>query len=166
MRFCSDCGAALEPRQIEERQRLFCPSCRRVQYVQLKVGAGGLIEQDGGLLLVQRRHDPFRGCWNLPAGYVEADEAPEQAVVREVYEETGLCVAAEQLVDVYCFDDDPRGNGILIVYRCSPVGGVLMETGEGREVTVFASHEVPRDLAGGGHDRAIDAWRRAQRSDR
>jgi ADP-ribose pyrophosphatase YjhB (NUDIX family) len=44
----------------------------------------------GRLLLIQRGHDPHRGRWSLPGGRIEAGESPEQAVVREVREETGL----------------------------------------------------------------------------
>jgi len=46
----------------------------------------------GRLLLIQRGHDPHRGLWSLPGGRVEPDESPEQALVREVREETGLDV--------------------------------------------------------------------------
>jgi ADP-ribose pyrophosphatase YjhB (NUDIX family) len=46
----------------------------------------------GRLLLVQRGHDPHRGLWSLPGGRIEEGESPEQAVVREVREETGLVV--------------------------------------------------------------------------
>src|SRR3954454_3314354 len=48
----------------------------------------------GRLLLVQRGHDPHRGLWSLPGGRIEAGESREQAVVREVREETGLEVVA------------------------------------------------------------------------
>ena len=44
----------------------------------------------GRLLLIRRGHDPHRGLWSLPGGRVEPGESPEQAVVREVREETGL----------------------------------------------------------------------------
>jgi ADP-ribose pyrophosphatase YjhB (NUDIX family) len=123
------------------------------------VGAGALIEQDGGLLLVRRTGDPLKGCWNLPAGYAEADEGPLETVVREVYEETGLRVEPEGLVDVYYFDDDPRGKGNLIVYECRPVAGAMRATREGADPTLFGAGDVPKDLAGGGHDQAIRAWR-------
>src|SRR3954466_12757201 len=46
----------------------------------------------GRLLLIRRGHDPHRGLWSLPGGRIEAGESPEQAVVREVREETGLAV--------------------------------------------------------------------------
>ena len=46
----------------------------------------------GRLLLIQRGHDPHRGLWSLPGGRIEPGESAEQAVVREVREETGLDV--------------------------------------------------------------------------
>jgi ADP-ribose pyrophosphatase YjhB (NUDIX family) len=52
----------------------------------------------GRLLLVRRGHDPHRGSWSLPGGRIETGESPEQAVVREVREETGLDVLPERAV--------------------------------------------------------------------
>ena len=65
---------------------------------------------DGCLLLIRRTHEPFGEQWNVPAGYVEIDEDPAHAVVREVYEETGLPVEIGRLVNVYFFNDDPRAT--------------------------------------------------------
>ena len=158
MGFCPHCGAALYVRMTEGRPRRVCSQCGCVHYEQLKVGAGALLERAGRLLLVRRTREPFRGCWNLPAGYVEADEPPEEAAVREVREETGLEVVAEGLAGVYFFADDPRGNGILIVYRGRETGGRLAASAEGAAPTFFAHHELPEALAGGGHDQAVLAW--------
>jgi ADP-ribose pyrophosphatase YjhB (NUDIX family) len=52
----------------------------------------------GRLLLIQRGHDPHRGLWSLPGGRIEPGESPEQAIVREVREETGLDVVPGRLV--------------------------------------------------------------------
>jgi 8-oxo-dGTP pyrophosphatase MutT (NUDIX family) len=60
---------------------------------------GGIVHDAAGrLLMIQRAHDPHRGLWSLPGGRIEADEFPEQAVVREVREETGLDVVPQRLV--------------------------------------------------------------------
>jgi ADP-ribose pyrophosphatase YjhB (NUDIX family) len=157
---CSDCGARLVERQIEGRLRAICPVCGRVSYCQLKVGAGVLVQQDGMLLLVQRGPDgAFPGTWNLPAGYCEADESPQVTAAREAAEETGLRVKVGGLVDVYFFDDDPRGNGLLIVYEAEIVGGSVRTDGSAAmAVGFFPPDRLPEPLCGGGHDRAIGAW--------
>jgi 8-oxo-dGTP diphosphatase len=51
-------------------------------------------DTSGRLLLVRRGRDPHRGRWSLPGGRIEPGETPEQAVEREVGEETGLVVRA------------------------------------------------------------------------
>ncbi|MCP4537632.1 MAG: NUDIX hydrolase [Chloroflexi bacterium] len=162
--FCSDCGATLKLGEFEQRQRDFCPQCGRIHYAQLKVGAGALIEQNGKLLLIQRTSTPFQHSWNLPAGYSEVDESPRQTVIREVYEETGLRVEPEVLVDIYFFTDDPRGNGILIVYKCHPIDGELRATREGANPTFFTARKIPKNLSGGGHDQAVCAWQKNERA--
>ena len=53
---------------------------------------GAIAIRDGALLLIRRGHAPSRGRWSLPGGRVEPGETAEQALVREVAEETGLVV--------------------------------------------------------------------------
>lgn len=53
-------------------------------------GAGGILIQKKGVLLVQPNYGPAKGDWILPGGMVSAGEHPHQAVVREFQEETGL----------------------------------------------------------------------------
>ncbi len=56
---------------------------------------GAVVHDDAGrLLLIRRGHPPNAGTWSLPGGRVEPGETLEQAVVREVREETGLAVRA------------------------------------------------------------------------
>ncbi len=158
--YCLRCGAPTETRVLptEPRPRQVCPRCGWIFYPHRKVGAGVLLEKGKRLLLLQRDHEPWRGAWNLPAGYVEIDETPAQAARREVYEECGLKVRIGPLVGVWAFDDDPRGNGLLIVYRAQVVGGALRPTAEARQARYFAADEIPSYLAGGAHDVVIRAW--------
>ena len=129
-------------------------------YGQLKVGAGVLVERNGALLLAQRGPavDAFPHTWNLPSGYCEADEPPPATAAREVFEETGLQVRVGRLVDVYFFDDDPRGNGLLLVYEATISGGGLRNSEEVAATGFFRPDDLPEPLCGAGHDRAIRAW--------
>lgn len=163
--YCPSCGSSTKIQDIEQKARAFCPNCQTVHYEQLKVGAGAIIEQAGSLLLIQRTIKPFQGCWNLPAGYAEVDESPPETARREVWEETGLEVQVRDLVNVYFFNDDPRGNGIIIVYNCHIVGGMLEERAEGVNPTYFHPTRLPANLAGGGHNQAIQAWRERTESE-
>lgn len=160
--YCSHCGSELVEKHTCGRVRPVCLACGRVAYRQLKVGAGALIVRDGSLLLVQRAPDvdAFPGAWNLPSGYCEAEESPPSAAARETREETGLEVEVGGLVDAYFFDDDPRGNGLLLVYEAQAVGGVLQADGhEAVTLGYFPPDRLPVPLCGGGHDQAIEAWR-------
>jgi ADP-ribose pyrophosphatase YjhB (NUDIX family) len=158
MRFCPECGQPLAVPAVEQTRRILCTACGFEYFAQLKVGAGVLIEQDRRLLLLKRLQEPFTDAWNIPAGYVEADESPEQAAAREAYEETGLIVAGLELENVYFFTDDPRGNGILIVFKCRVVSGTLSGSREGCSPTYFGRETIPDRLAGGGHDQAVAHW--------
>ena len=158
-KYCTVCGRPLESRLIEGRQRQQCPSCGWIAYRQLKTGAGTLIEINGELLLFRRNHEPFKGQWNIPAGYCEVDEHPMETAVRETLEETGLDVKVTDLFDVYFYDDDSRGNGIMLIYRCEVIGGMLHASSEGDSFQTFPADQLPTDLAGGAHDQTILGWR-------
>jgi 8-oxo-dGTP diphosphatase len=57
-----------------------------------------ITDSSGRLLLIRRGHEPGRGLWSLPGGRIEPGESDEQAVIREVCEETGLSVRVGRLV--------------------------------------------------------------------
>jgi ADP-ribose pyrophosphatase YjhB (NUDIX family) len=63
---------------------------KRLYPDQPVVGVGGVILNDGKLLLEKRKNEPSRGKWTIPGGLVELGETLEHAVVREVEEETCL----------------------------------------------------------------------------
>ena len=137
-----------------------CPNCGRVHYDGPKVGAGTLIVEDSKILLLRRTIEPYIGAWNLPAGYAEVDEPPSETAVRETFEETGLEVEVSSLVDVYFFTDDPRGNGLLILYAAHIVGGSLRESSETATPTFFSAHDLPTNIGGGGHNQALSDWQK------
>ncbi len=77
----------------------------------------GSFEGKVKLLLVNRKNEPFRGKWALPGGFVNMDEEVEDAVARELEEETGL--AGVPLEQIYTFSKcgrDPRGRVFTVTF--------------------------------------------------
>ncbi|MBX3253827.1 MAG: NUDIX hydrolase [Chitinophagaceae bacterium] len=78
----------------------------------------GYAKNDGvSVLLIQRKYDPFKNSWAIPGGFVLEDESLEEAVRRELLEETGIEV--NYLEQLYTFGDpgrDPRQRIIAISY--------------------------------------------------
>jgi 8-oxo-dGTP diphosphatase len=69
------------------------------------------------VLLIERKHPPFKGCWALPGGFVDMDETLEHAAKRELHEETGISVNSLNMLNV--FDEpgrDPRGRTVSVAY--------------------------------------------------
>ena len=69
------------------------------------------------VLLIQRGHEPFKGCWAFPGGFMNMDETTEQCAVRELEEETGLKVSKIRQIGAYSkVDRDPRGRTVTVAY--------------------------------------------------
>lgn len=69
------------------------------------------------LLLIKRKNEPYEGKWAFPGGFVEMDEELENAVVRELAEETGLKdIDLEQMHTFGKIGRDPRGRQITIAF--------------------------------------------------
>jgi 8-oxo-dGTP diphosphatase len=104
----------------------------------------GILFEDGSILLIQRKHEPFQGTWALPGGFVEYNEKTEDAVVREVLEETGLKTKVHSLIGVYSDPQrDPRGHTVTIVYLIDRVSGDLHAGDDAGNVKFFNMKELP-----------------------
>lgn len=82
-------------------------------------------DAQGRLLLVRRANEPGRGLWSLPGGRVEPGESDEQAVTRELAEETGMTVSVDRHVGTVT-RSAPEGSVFDIHdYACRCVAGSL-----------------------------------------
>lgn len=124
-RHCPVCGGDLETRLHDGRDRLVCSRCGFVFYQNPAPAAGVVAIEDGNLLWVQRKFEPRKGLWTLPAGFVEYGEHAEDCAVRETKEETGLDVELDGVFNIYMAMDDPRVQVVLLLYRARMVGGEL-----------------------------------------
>src|SRR5262245_40895312 len=108
---------------------------------------GLVFDDDGRLLLVHQRET---NLWSTPGGSMEPDETPADAVIREVWEETGLVTVPVRIVGVYGGTDHtityPHGDvvqPVSTVFECVPHGGALLQR---TDETSAAEFVAPRDL--------------------
>jgi len=102
------------------------------------------------LLLVKRKNEPFKGKWALPGGFVGIDEELDDAVERELAEETGLSgVPLEQMHTFGSVGRDPRGRQITIVYMgVATKGQSKIKAGDdAAKARWFDVEKLPKDLA-------------------
>jgi ADP-ribose pyrophosphatase YjhB (NUDIX family) len=117
---------------------------REVGYATPKVDVRGAIFRDDTILLVKERVD---GCWTLPGGWADVGESASEAVVKEVYEESGYQARAIKLLAVY--DRDKQGHPPLpfyvykLFFHCELIGGSPSSSIETEEVGFFREDALP-----------------------
>ncbi len=94
---------------------------------------GLLISENEKIVLIQRKGDTFYDYWALLGGTVEKDETIEEALIREMKEETGVEVKPEEILGVYSDPErDPRGRVISTVFICDYTGDLKAGSDAGR----------------------------------
>jgi len=91
-------------------------------------GVAAIVLDDDRVLLVRRGREPAKGRWSLPGGVIELGERAVEAVVREVFEETGVEVEPMRVVAIYepiVRDEEGRVkfHYVLLEYLCRPLRG-------------------------------------------
>jgi ADP-ribose pyrophosphatase YjhB (NUDIX family) len=143
LNFCSNCGASLRFGRIEgeDRDRLSCPDCGHIAYVNPRLVVTAFpITDDGGIVLLRRGIEPGRGRWAQPGGFLEVDETVNQAAIRETWEETGLLVEPGEVIGLYT---RLEAAVVTIAFEARIVGGTAAPTPEALEIRTFAPEEIP-----------------------
>ena len=97
-----------------------CPTCGTYHNPALTVDAVAVrgSGEEREVLLIRRGHEPWKGCWAFPGGFVDVGERPEDAVARELFEECNIVGKASGIIAVRGDPKrDPRGHVITIFYR-------------------------------------------------
>jgi 8-oxo-dGTP pyrophosphatase MutT (NUDIX family) len=113
-----------------------------------------VIEHNGMVLVGRKRAEPnhvFDGAWHIPGGKVERDETDEQALLREMNEETGLTISVRRFLGTRT---DTTSGAIVRWYLCSPVSG---EAGAGSDLEElrFVPRTSVRDVC---DPKAVALW--------
>jgi 8-oxo-dGTP diphosphatase len=119
-----------------------------------KLTTDGVILKDGKILLIKRKNEPFKGKWALPGGFIEYGEKVEDAVIREVREETGLITKIKEIIGIYSDPNrDPRGHTVTIVFLLDIISGKIDAKDDADSAKFFYLNKLP-DLSF-DHDKII-----------
>lgn len=125
----------------------WCDECKRFNTRNVTCTVVGF--KGGRVLMVLRSHDPQKGWWALPGGYLEWDETVEQAARREFLEETGYELDGVRLGGVMSAPDrDLDGRQNVDIFFVGEVGEKVGENDEeSEEVKFFEVNELPEKIA-------------------
>jgi 8-oxo-dGTP diphosphatase len=136
------------------------------------VGVGGVVVQNGRVVLVRRAKAPRKGEWSIPGGMLELGETLRDGVAREIEEETGLKVKSEEVLDVFdsiVIDADGKTqyHYVLVDYLCSVIEGELRAASDVSEARWATLEEVvslvKREMTVGVIRKGLDTARSEKR---
>jgi len=118
------------------------------------------VNSNNEILLIERKHNPFKGYWALPGGFLEnGKETLEGAAIREFKEETGLIVKKEDLVLIGVYSNptrDPRGHVISHAYTTKSIEGTLKAGDDAKDAKFFSLDKLP--LLAFDHEEIIEDY--------
>ncbi len=131
-----------------------------------RTAAAAAVFDEQGRILLQRRSD--NGQWALPGGTMEVGETAEQAVIREVKEETGYDIKVLRLIGIYSEPEHttmtyPDGNTVAYVsllFEGKVISGMPMRSDESTAVDWFDPTVLPQPFHTGHLPRILDALAR------
>jgi 8-oxo-dGTP diphosphatase len=146
--FCPRCGA---PARVDFPRSLRCTRCDYIAFYNPKpVGCAVPRDRAGRVWLARRGHEPGKGRWSMPGGFVDLGETVETAILRELREELEVDATIGALVGVYSRADAP----VLVIVFEAWLDGTPQATDEAPEVRAFDAPDIPWDELAFPSDRA------------
>lgn len=165
-KYCPVCGGKLVIKTLDEMERLVCNDCGYVHYINSKPCVAVLVEKDGRLMLTRRIIEPFNGWWDLPGGFLEDGEHPEDGACREVEEETGLKIKVKELTGIIMDDYGDTGiHTMNLHYLAEPVFGEEHPASDVGEIKWFLPGEIPNEIAFANCREGVKNWAKSKKAD-
>lgn len=143
-KFCHFCASPLVEKFFEGRLRKFCPDCEQPLYENpVPASCVVLVDENERVLLTKRSVEPKIGLWCLPGGFMELDETPEDAALRELMEETGVTGQIEHLLGVMSGPNALYGTVLITGYLIKQFSGTPVANDDVSEVGFFDFNELP-----------------------
>ncbi len=144
MKYCSECGAAVEQRipEGDSHARFVCSACHVIQYQNPKLVVGCIPEWEDRILLCRRGIEPRHGLWTVPAGYLEIGETTPQGALRETLEEANSRV---EIIQLYALYSIPHISQVYLLFRARMLDLDFRPGAETSETRLFAEVDIPWD---------------------
>lgn len=145
--FCCTCAAPVSLRVPpgDSLPRHVCDACGAIHYRNPRMVVGALPVWEDRILLCRRAIEPRRGCWTLPAGFMENQETVAAAAARETREEACACI---ELGEMYTLISVPHINQVHVIYRARLLELDFAPGEESLEVALFDEASIPwQDIA-------------------
>ncbi len=140
---CPMCGTELKAIHRTGALRPVCPHCDYTVYYDPKVAVVMLVLRGEHVLLVKRGVDPEKGKWALPAGFVNAGEAPVDAAIREIHEEANITLLNTRLLDVFANPGDGTADIIIAYGGMAAVGDRAEADDDADDAAFFHRDALP-----------------------
>lgn len=111
--YCSFCGA----KQNTQKWPKECPQCSKKTYLNPIPVVVALVPIGNGLVVIRRNTDPQKGTLTFPGGYIDSGESWQEAAARELLEETGIHIKAE---DFRLYDVKNGLDNTIVVFGLGP----------------------------------------------
>ncbi|MEO0293407.1 MAG: NUDIX hydrolase [candidate division WOR-3 bacterium] len=141
--YCPICGKELCLSFIEGRNRKNCVYCGFVDYKNPLPCVSIVGFKKNKIVLIKRGIEPSKGEWALPSGFMEVGESPEEAALREFYEETSLRGRIVDLLGVYSQKIEIYGDLVIITFLVEVTGGKAKARDDAIDVDFFSWDELP-----------------------
>jgi ADP-ribose pyrophosphatase YjhB (NUDIX family) len=140
--FCCTCAAPVSVRipPGDSMPRHVCDACGAIHYRNPRLVVGALPVWENRILLCRRAIEPRRGCWTLPAGFMENRESVAEAAARETREEA--CARIE-LDAMYTMISVPHIDQVHVIYRARLLDLDFAPGEESLEVALFDEADIP-----------------------
>lgn len=142
MKYCGECGNTISRRWLvsEGRERLVCDACGAVHYQNPRVIVCSAVHWGDRLLMCRRAHEPAKGQWSVPSGFLECGETLEEATARETFEETGVVIDPSRL-ELYAVTNMTAIEQVAIVFRVEITAEPTLRAGAECLEVAFLSEE-------------------------
>jgi 8-oxo-dGTP pyrophosphatase MutT (NUDIX family) len=144
--YCPECKSELTTNSQEHPS---CPNGHFTKYPTPVAAATGFVRFSGKFLALKRNMEPFKESWDLPGGFVEPNETAEEALLREIREETGLEAEIKEYVGAFPATYGDTGVAVLgIIYLADSLSDKVVLDNENYEYAWFGLEDIPEPAFG------------------